>query len=391
MLRALAGRPQAVSMPREEEFWALKDVSFEIQEGDVVGILGRNGAGKSTLLKILAQITTPTEGRARVRGRIGSILEIGTGFNPALTGRQNIFLSAAILGMRESEVRRRLDEIIDFASIDRFIDVPVRYYSSGMYARLAFAVVAHLEHEILLIDEVLAVGDAAFQQKCLGKLHGEATSGRTVLFVSHSMPSISSLCNRAILLSEGRVVLDGKTGEVVSTYLEKRGQLHAESTWASPAVAPGNDGLRLAGVRLRGGDGIVKARHMNSEGFTIEIDYWSLRGGAKVGATIAVMNSAGLCIFGSLSNQDTVWHGRPRAPGLYRSNCRIPANLMKDGFYSLTVLLWADNYTDQCRIDTAAEFEVVDSGTLRGDYFGGWEGFVHPSLDWSTDHLGGLD
>lgn len=204
----------------QEEFWALRDVSFEIQQGDVVGIVGRNGAGKSTLLKILSQITEPTSGRARIRGRIASLLEVGTGFNPELTGRENIFLNGSILGMARAEIRQKFDEIVSFADVERFLDTPVKRYSSGMYVRLAFAIAAHLEPEILIIDEVLAVGDAAFQKKCLGKMEDVASNGRTVIFVSHDLDSVSRLCRSGILLDQGRTVFQGGISEVVSRYVQ---------------------------------------------------------------------------------------------------------------------------------------------------------------------------
>ncbi len=204
--------------PSREEFWALRDVSFEVKTGEVVGIIGRNGAGKSTLLKILSRITEPTSGRVTLRGRVASLLEVGTGFHPELSGRENIFLNGAILGMRRAEIRSKFDDIVAFAEVERFLDTPVKYYSSGMYVRLAFAVAAHLEPEILIVDEVLAVGDARFQQKCLGKMHAVADSGRTVLFVSHNLGTIQSLCHRCVLLEQGRVVFTGEPGEAVARY-----------------------------------------------------------------------------------------------------------------------------------------------------------------------------
>jgi lipopolysaccharide transport system ATP-binding protein len=204
-----------------EELWALKDVSFEVGRGEVLGIIGRNGAGKSTFLKILSRITEPTEGRVSIAGRVASLLEVGTGFHPELTGRENIYLNGAILGMRRAEIRRKFDEIVEFADIARFLDTPVKHFSSGMYVRLAFAVAAHLESEILIVDEVLAVGDTEFQRKCLGKM-SEISDGRTVLFVSHNLDSIETLCTRAIYLAEGRVVQEGSTSDVIATYLGKR-------------------------------------------------------------------------------------------------------------------------------------------------------------------------
>lgn len=204
--------------PSQEEFWALKDVSFEIKQGDRVGIIGRNGAGKSTLLKILSRIVEPTTGRVRIKGRVASLLEVGTGFHPELTGRENIFLNGAILGMTKAEIRKKFDEIVDFSGVERFLDTPVKRYSSGMYVRLAFAVAAHLEPEILIVDEVLSVGDAAFQQRCLGKMKQVSTEGRTVLFVSHNLPAVRLLCEDAILLEKGLVMAQGETGHVLNQY-----------------------------------------------------------------------------------------------------------------------------------------------------------------------------
>ena len=208
------------SRPSREEFWALKNVNFEVNQGEVVGIIGRNGAGKSTLLKILSRITEPNTGRVRIKGRVASLLEVGTGFHPELTGRENIYLNGALLGMRKSEISSKFDEIVDFAEVEKFLDTPVKRYSSGMYVRLAFAVAAHLEPQILLVDEVLAVGDIQFQKKCLGKMNEVSRSGRTVFFVSHQMPSIQMLCNRVILLGSGSIVKDGQPDEVIETYLQ---------------------------------------------------------------------------------------------------------------------------------------------------------------------------
>ncbi|MEN9935458.1 MAG: hypothetical protein RLZZ387_2037 [Chloroflexota bacterium] len=239
--RALLGRRGAAKAA--EPFWALKDVSFEVRRGEVVGVIGRNGAGKSTLLKVLSRITRPTEGRARIHGRVGSLLEVGTGFHPELTGRENIFLNGAILGMRRQEIQRKFDEIVDFAEVERFLDTPVKHYSSGMYTRLAFAVAAHLEPEILLVDEVLAVGDAAFQKKCLGKMGEVAKEGRTVLFVSHNMAAVENLCVSALLLSGGRLTEIGPVRQVISAYLK---------------IASGQDTVPLVDRVDRKGNGKLK-------------------------------------------------------------------------------------------------------------------------------------
>jgi lipopolysaccharide transport system ATP-binding protein len=234
--------------PAHEEFWALKDVSFDIQQGDRVGIIGRNGAGKSTLLKILSRITEPTSGRISIKGRVASLLEVGTGFHPELTGRENIFLNGAILGMSKAEIKSKFNEIVAFAEVERFLDTPVKHYSSGMYVRLAFAVAAHLEPEILIVDEVLAVGDAQFQKKCLGKLDEVGNSGRTVLFVSHNMDAIRSLCNRGILVSEGQVAFDGKASDVISLYNKAtENKLHSVTEYTQRG---GSGGARITDVKI---------------------------------------------------------------------------------------------------------------------------------------------
>src|SRR4051812_3656645 len=243
-LASLSGRKQVRA---ERDFWALKDVSFEIKAGETVGIIGRNGAGKSTMLKVLARITPPTSGRGETVGRVGSLLEVGTGFHPELTGRENIMLAAAIMGMSRAEVQKRFDEIVEFADLAKFLETPVKRYSSGMYMRLAFSVAAHLEPEILLVDEVLAVGDAAFQKKCLGRMEELSGTGRTVLFVSHSMPSVLRLCRRVVLMDGGSVQLDGSPGSVIEEYLGHGGGA-AERIWAAITDAPGDELVRLRSV-----------------------------------------------------------------------------------------------------------------------------------------------
>src|SRR5438094_366500 len=256
-LRRLRAGLSADAVNGEQAFWALKDVSFEVNRGEVVGIIGRNGAGKSTLLKILSRITEPTEGEVEIAGRVGSLLEVGTGFHPELTGRENVYLNGAILGMKRSEIDRKFDEIVAFSEIEKFLETPVKHYSSGMYTRLAFAVAAHLEPEILLVDEVLAVGDARFQKKCLNKMHDVGHQGRTVLFVSHNMPAITRLCARTILLDEGSVLHDGPSHQVVSAYLNSGLGTTAAREWPDPAKAPGGEVARLRAVRVRTEEGRI--------------------------------------------------------------------------------------------------------------------------------------
>jgi lipopolysaccharide transport system ATP-binding protein len=307
-----------------EHFWALQDVSFEVRRGDIVGLIGRNGSGKSTLLKILARITRPTEGAAEVRGRLGSLLEVGTGFHGELSGRENIYLSGAILGMKKDEIRRRFDEIVAFAEIERFLDTPVKHYSSGMYVRLGFAVAAHLEPEILLVDEVLAVGDLAFQRKCVGKIHDVAHAGRTVLFVSHDIGAINTLCPSAILLHEGHVIRAGPTAAVVQHYLD--GQTKLYSPLRYPVVDRGEIRLRAATVSQHGrATTLIDCR---SE-FQVVLDYdvhLPLRNSRLV---LIFRNHRGEVVFTSSDQDDTVTDHR--SPGHFRSTVTVPGKLLKPG------------------------------------------------------------
>jgi lipopolysaccharide transport system ATP-binding protein len=374
--------------PTEEEtLWAIRNVSFEVKRGEVLGIIGRNGAGKSTLLKVLSRITEPTEGRAMMNGRVASLLEVGTGFHPELTGRENIYLNGAILGMKRAEIDRRFDEIVDFSGVEKFIDTPVKRYSSGMYVRLAFAVAAHLEPEILLVDEVLAVGDAAFQKKCLAKIGGVAQQGRTILFVSHNMAAVKTLCSRAILLHKGYLKKAGDPVHVTNSYLGSGCISNAERIWSNVTTAPGNALFRLHSVRVLSENGDA-AREIDSRcPFDIEIEYWNLRSGAKLGTTIVLYNQEGVCVLSSISNHEPKWHCRARPEGLFRSVCRIPGNFLNEGRYSVTVLIFGEGYSPIYKENEAVEFEVYDIGGVRGDYFGGWAGVVRPMLEWTTEYL----
>ncbi len=278
------GSPKATNT-----FWALKDVSFEVKPGEVLGIIGRNGAGKSTLLKILSRITDPTDGRVEIYGRVGSLLEVGTGFHPELSGRENVFLNGAVLGMSKAEVAAKFDEIVAFAELDKFIDTPVKRYSSGMYVRLAFAVAAHLEPDILIIDEVLAVGDAMFQKKCLGKISSVAQQGRTVLFVSHNMVAIKTLCSRAILLRDGALADDGNPAQVANSYLGAGRTSRAETIWDDMSRAPSTRVFSLRAVRIRNREGKVTSELSAHEPFSVEVEYTNVSPGSTLGATVLVI------------------------------------------------------------------------------------------------------
>ena len=273
----------------EDSFWALQDVSFEVKPGETVGIIGRNGAGKSTLLKLLSRITEPTDGRIELDGRVSALLEVGTGFHSELTGRENVYLNGTILGMKRAEITRKFDEIVAFAEIEQFIDTPVKRYSSGMAMRLGFAVAAHLESEILIVDEVLAVGDAAFQKKCLGKMEGVAKEGRTIFFVSHNMPAVTRLCARGILLEEGKLCRDGSSHEVVNAYLHSELGTMSSREWLDPLKAPRGEVAMLRAVRVRTADGQASEKFDIRRPVGLEVEYDVLKSGHKltiVGITI---------------------------------------------------------------------------------------------------------
>ena len=367
--------------------WALKDISFEIKPGEVVGLIGRNGAGKSTLLKILSRITEPTAGFAEIHGRVGSLLEVGTGFHPELTGRENIYLNGAILGMRRAEIARKFDEIVAFAEVDRFIDTPVKHYSSGMYLRLAFAVAAHLEPEILLVDEVLAVGDAAFQKKCLAKMDDVGRQGRTVLFVSHNMPAITRLCQRTILLGRGGVQMDGPSHQVAGFYLQSQAGNSAERVWPDVTKAPGSDVIRLRAVRVRGKDGRLAETVDIREPVGLEMEYDVAESGHVIVPHFSVHNLDGLQVFSAVDT-DVKWKGRCRPAGRYVTLGWIPGNFLAEG--PLVVGAAAHTLNPSRRHFWAREavaFCVIDSfdgDAARGDFPGGLHGVVRPMLTWTT-------
>ena len=365
-------------------FWALRDVTFSVAEGETVAVIGGNGAGKSTLLKILSRITAPTTGRAEVRGVVGSLLEVGTGFHPELTGRENILLNGAILGMRRQEIDRRFDAIVDFAEVERFIDTPVKHFSSGMYLRLAFAVAAHLEPDILIIDEVLAVGDAAFQKKCLGKMGDVARTGRTVLFVSHNMTAVQSLCTRGIWLREGGMVMDDAVGQVVSAYLQSTASNTTERVWTDPAAAPGNDEVRLRRVAVRPSDG-ADGPITTETPLRLEFEYWNLQPGARLNLSLHVYTEQGIVAFNTMPTAEMLWRGGDLPRGVFRDVCHVPANLLNDGVHWIELLVLHDNSRIILRQPDALVFEVHDSAERLGAWYGDWAGAVRPLLRWTSE------
>jgi len=381
LVRRFTGRGGSQRETREE-FWALKDVSFEVKRGECVGIIGRNGAGKSTLLKILSRITEPTTGQIKIRGRVASLLEVGTGFHPELTGRENIFLNGSILGMSRAEIKLKFDEIVDFAEVERFLDTPVKFYSSGMYVRLAFAVAAHLEPEILVVDEVLAVGDAAFQKKCLGKMGDVAErEGRTVLFVSHNMPTITSLCQNAILLEHGKIVQKGIASLVVNQYYSDR-----ESSMSSVDFSRENktiDGkyAMLLSASVIDYENQICSEILINQSFKIIMRFRILENSTYIPVpTFDFHTSSGIYAFGSSPEKKPI----KLEIGDYTYECHMPANFLNEGVYFVTLNLYSFtpfHILHFCE-KNALTFNIKDpiEGTRNYDYAGAIAGVVRPKF-----------
>ncbi|GJQ57459.1 MAG: ABC transporter ATP-binding protein [Candidatus Scalindua sp. AMX11] len=383
-------KPDQGNGPKNDQsdiIWALKDVSFEVKEGEVVGIIGINGAGKSTLLKILSRITNPTSGCATIRGRISSLLEVGTGFHQELTGRENVYLNGSILGMRKKEIVRKFDDIVDFSGIAKFIDTPVKRYSSGMKMRLAFAVAAHLEPEILLIDEVLAVGDARFQKQCLAKMKDIGQHGRTVIFVSHNMPAVTRLCPRTILLNGGRVHADGDSHKIVSLYMHSEKSTKAERKWDDMIKAPGDEVVRLCAVRVKTEEGSVTDVMDIRKPIGIEMEYEVFQSGYEMRVYFYVINENGVTVFPSFDS-DPAWRGKPRQAGRYVNVGWIPGNMLSEGTFFITPAIYTISPNiRRYKVEDAVAFQVIDSmegDSARVDFTGNMSGVVRPLLKWET-------
>lgn len=361
-----------------ERFLALKGISFEVDPGEVVGIIGRNGAGKSTLLKLLSEITFPTRGRIELRGRTSSLLEVGTGFHPELTGRENIYLNGAVLGMKKAEIVAKFDEIVAFAEVEKFLDTPVKRYSSGMYVRLAFAIAAHLEPEILIVDEVLAVGDARFQKKCLGRMNEIGREGRTVLVVSHNMNVIQSLCGRAIWLDEGRMAFDGPARAAVIAYSEFRGKNVLVRSWKDDADPPGNESVRVLGARVVPADGLAGESLAVDTAFRVEFAYRVLEEIPVFNLVMHFRTVDGQTVFVTAADPRTV------SAGTYRSTCFIPANLLNNGKYTMELVFGRDGNVVLYKAENPLVFEVHDIERKPGSFLGEIPGVVRPNLEWDT-------
>lgn len=365
-----------------EYVWALKDISFDVKQGDVVGIIGRNGAGKSTLLKILSRTTLPTLGTLKVKGRIASLLEVGTGFHPELTGRENVFLNGAILGMTKADIKKSFDEIVDFAGVEKYIDTPVKRYSSGMYVRLAFAVAAHLEPEILIVDEVLAVGDAEFQRKCLGKMENISSSGRTILFVSHNLVSVKALCSRAILIENGSMIYQGDTGSVISNYQNKdMTSLSVVRSWEKNPEAPGNEFIRLLRVTVTPLSGQVLDI---DSGVEIAYEFISNKEGINLGTTLELVTRDEVVVFhrGLLISEN-----RDSKSGVYAVKVEIPPALLNSNVYTARLIFGENQRYVLYRNDEVISFEIENTHMNQGANLHRVPGIIRPNLKWSTNFV----
>jgi lipopolysaccharide transport system ATP-binding protein len=374
----------------QEHFYALKDIDLRIGQGERVGIIGRNGAGKSTLLKIISRITPPTKGRVIMEGRVASLLEVGTGFHPELTGRENIYFNGSILGLKKKEIDRKLDAIIDFSGIEKFMETPLKHYSSGMQLRLAFSVAAHLEPEILLIDEVLAVGDMEFQKKCMGKMEEVSKSeGRTILFVSHNMNYIASLCNSAVLLDQGKVKKMGSVAEVIHGYLSHIGTSASQYVWEEQQ-RPGNDVVRLISVKVIDASGAVQDSFAVHEAIGIEMNYEVFENGHVLWLGHNIYNDKGINVFDSHSVSSDLYQ-KPHEKGMYKAVAWIPGNLLNTGSFIVSTAIFNHIsqviYLHEKEILLFHVHDVFDGDTARGMSPGDFPGVVRPLLNWTINKL----
>ncbi|MGM4906779.1 ABC transporter ATP-binding protein [Tardiphaga sp. 866_E4_N2_1] len=376
----------------EEEantFWALRNLDLEVRRGEVVGVVGKNGSGKSTLLKILARVTEPSKGFAEVTGQVGSLLEVGTGFHGELTGRQNVFLNGSIMGMTHDQITRRFDEIVDFAEVGAFIDTPVKHYSSGMYMRLAFSVAAHMECEILIVDEVLAVGDIHFQKKCLGRIDSEVKSGKTVLFVSHNTSMIMQVCTRCILLENGKLIDDGFPQPIIESYLSRGMSINAERLWDETAapVSPEGD-FRLRAVRALDMLGSPSSRFDVKTPIRIELEWDVLRPRYALNVQVYLRHESGVTAFVSMDNLDSPWRNRIAPIGRFRAQCVVPPDFLNEGMFTVEFLICTSpTTTEYVSASEAITFYVIDdmkNEGVRGAWAREWpSSILRPRLHWT--------
>jgi lipopolysaccharide transport system ATP-binding protein len=372
-----------MSKGKSDIVYSLKDIDFEIEQGDAVGIIGRNGAGKSTLLKVLSRVTTPSTGKIHINGRVASLLEVGTGFHPELTGRENIYLNGAILGMRKKEIDRKFDEIVDFSGVERYIDTPVKRYSSGMYVRLAFAVAAHLESEILVVDEVLAVGDAEFQKKCLGKMSDVSKGeGRTVLFVSHNLPSIRRLCNNCIYLEKGHLINQGATDDILKLYNENDIKVNDFKVKLNDENAHKIAGFSISEVSIENQHGQTLNNVTTDLDLYIHFKAIVTNNNIKTGLTIILKDVNDTIVFSSINNSKGFFEQSRSRNEMVNSVCIIPKNLLNDEVYKLSILLYNANYSNSYLLENVISFQVDDGHSARGNFGGKIVGIIRPQLEW---------
>ena len=375
------------SYRKEDSIWALKDVSFEVERGEVVGVIGKNGAGKTTLLKVLSRITEPTSGRAVLHGRVGSLLQVGTGFHPELTGRENIYLSGTILGMSRKEIDQRFEEIVEFSGIEKYIDTPVKRYSSGMWVRLGFAVAAHLDPEILLIDEVLAVGDAEFQKKCLGKMDDVARGGRTVIFVSHKMGSISRLCDRALWIDNGELMMRGEPEEAISEYLLTGAEEDGKKVWSDGLSTNGSKEVAVSAVKIRNSEDQVTSSVSAAETFYVDIEFevTDFLHQCRLGFFISKYD--GTVIF-STYDSDVEGLNGGRSPGHYEISCEVPGNLLGPGEYTISLDGEVPGIKKLVHAEGVLCLTVEDTNALGSVHENGRQGVIQPDLEWESREIG---
>jgi lipopolysaccharide transport system ATP-binding protein len=371
--------------------WSLKDINFEVKQGEVLGIIGKNGAGKSTLLKILSQVTTPTTGQVKIKGCIAALLEVGTGFHPDLSGRENIYLNGAILGMTKTEIKSKLDEIVDFSGVAKYLDTPVKRYSSGMMVRLGFAVAAHLDPEILIVDEVLAVGDQEFQNKCLGKMNAVANEGRTVLFVSHNMSAVKTLCTRAVILSKGKMLNDGPTSTIINEYLSENYEAKAIVSWAE-GEEPGNQNFKIKRIELIS-DGSPSSEVDISKELTLRVIYSNNTQDKKYQFSIHLMDSNENMILASLNApsatiKEDPYFNKPYEKGIFQTQATLPANFLNENRYHLNLVVSHDAFTtNEVFLDKVITFNGHDLGEMKKSYSRDWGGLVRIKLNWQTQKI----
>lgn len=366
-----------------EEFWALKNINVQIEKGDRIGIIGHNGAGKSTLLKILSKITTPTDGKVTINGKLSSLLEVGTGFHPELTGRENIYLNGSILGMKRKEIDKKFADIVEFSEVERFLDTPVKKYSSGMYIKLAFSVAAHLDPDILIIDEVLSVGDAQFQKKSIGKMKNINSDGKTVIFVSHNLAAVKSFCNKVILMNEGEIIYFGDTQEALNMYLGEYHYARYKKIWNEKDFVT-HSYIKLISISVVDANFNDLTSIDIDTSFYIKIDFENFSNLSNVGFTLNFYDEENNIIFSSINNNEKNWYGKSMTIGIYSTYCKIPENLLNNGWYSVGLTLFGKNFSDAKSYENVLLLELHDGINVRNDFFGDFGGVIRPLLEWTT-------